>query len=114
MKSLLLSAVLGLSTLGTFLGTAAPAQGGPLIWFLVARRVIYGPPYAGGVYVPAPGYVYTDGPVVGPVYYTSDVAPSEMGRYQYYWSNGFFMSFDRETGERWYRDPTGKWTQLNR
>jgi hypothetical protein len=144
MKSLLLSAVLGLGTLGGLLASAAPAQGGPLLWFLVARRVVNGPPYV---------YRYYDGPVYGYYYgpypapapapapeqapaptpapaaapdtvaapapvpqtWSADYGPGETGRYQYYTSNGMQMCFDRQTGQFWYQDRnTREWKRWSR
>ncbi len=133
MKSLVLSVIVGLGTLGGVLTSAAPAQAGPLLWFLVARRVVNGPPYVYRYEEPGYGYFYGPYPAPPPApsavpapstaptttpnlqTWSANYGPGETGRYQYYTSNGWQMCYDRDTGEYWYQDPTTReWRRWNR
>lgn len=143
MKSLFLSAVLGLGILGGLLCSAAPAQAGPVFWFLAGRWTAVGPPVIYPYYGP-PVYSYYYGPYPVPApapaeaaptpapapaapvpapaasapvpqTWSADYGPGETGRYQYYTSNGLQMCYDRQTGEHWYQDRnTREWKRWSR
>ena len=123
MRSLLLSAVLALSSLGLLLADTPSveaqwrARGRGSVGVYVAPSGTYGYTrggYYGGYYRPRyySGYYY-------PRYYTypsysssyySDSGSYSGSQYDYYWSNGWYICYDRSTGEYWYQDPSsGTW-----
>lgn len=120
MRSLLFSAVVGMATLGLFVGTADEAQARPRdraeVQSTRGRDNYYGGGYYGRGYY-GRGYY---GGYYGPSYYGSSYyypatttqsyyyPPGDASRYQYYWSNGWYICYDRTTGEYWYQS-NGKW-----
>jgi hypothetical protein len=125
MKSLILSAVLGLSTLGPFAATAPDAHAAPRdrAWNRGYDGGYYGRGYYGGGYY---GRGYRSGYYGGGYYYPSYdsgtsyyypsttttqsyyYAPESASRYQYYWKNGWHMCYDNVTGQYWY-ESNGFW-----
>jgi hypothetical protein len=111
MKSLLLSAVLGLATLGLFVGTAGEAQ--------AQRRGRDGDSDRRG-YSGRPGYYGYNRGYSGSRYYGGYYSrpstyqsyyygPGDADRYSYYWSNGWYICYDRVTGDYWYQGSSGSW-----
>lgn len=138
MRSLILSAVLGVATLVSFFGSTSEAQAqrwgrgggwgvsvGPVGvysgtgYYGGYGRSYYGSPYYGNSYYYSQPYYSSDygtsyyysTPSTTTSYYSapSTTTYSNDSRYQYYWSNGWYMCYDRTTGEYWYQDPNSKY-----
>jgi len=124
MRSVIASLLLGLCTLVPILATDAEAQ---------AQRGRYGgggyrggyygrsyAPYNYGYYGYYPrsynygyynsGYVYprTYSYYEAPVYESPVYVAPATSRYDYYWSNGWYICYDRVSGQYWYSE-SGSW-----
>jgi hypothetical protein len=112
MRSLILSAVSGLSTLGLYVGTVGDAQAqrrgrdsdggrGGFVGRGYYGRGYYGRGYYGGYYGSSDYY-----PSTSQSYY---YPPGDTSRYTYYWSNGWYICYDNVSGQYWYRGSDGSW-----
>jgi len=122
MRSLFLSIVLGLSSLSLMLADTPSAQAQPRgrvrgsvgVYVTPSGGNSYGwdgynrgyyPRYYSRYYYPRYYYSY---PSYSSYYYgSSDYSTSQ---YSYYWSNGWYICYDRYSGDYWYQDPSsGYW-----
>jgi hypothetical protein len=139
MKSLFLSAVVGLSC---FFFAANPAQA-QWAWYSYGRPYVWTAPYYGYSYSyyppaysyypswsvpttpvptvssplpvqtapqPAPASVAATNPPSVPQTYSANYGPGESGRFVYYSIDGLQICYDRTTGDFWYQDrSTRQW-----
>jgi hypothetical protein len=123
MRSILLSAVLGMATLTAFFGTASTAEaqrwrgrgyydrdywdgryyGSDYYSRPYYRSYYYGRPYYGT------SYYYSTPSTSVSYYYGPNTTYSDDSRYHYYWSNGWYICYDRQTGDYWYQDPNTRY-----
>lgn len=114
MKSLILSTVMGLATLGLFLGTPGDAQAQRRDRVSARRGNYDGGYYGRGYYGRGWGGYGYDGGYYGSSYAPATTTqsyyyPASTDRYSYYWSNGWHMCYDNVTGQYWYQGSSGTW-----